>query len=53
MADYAFVLIVGIFAGTIGGVIGTGSSAIQSIPMVFVFGPLQAVARLGGGRACV
>jgi uncharacterized membrane protein YfcA len=43
MIDYAFVLIVGIFAGTIGGVIGTGSSIILLPVLVFVFGPLQAV----------
>jgi uncharacterized membrane protein YfcA len=43
MADYAFVLIVGVFAGTIGGVIGTGSSIILLPVLVFIFGPLQAV----------
>src|ERR1700754_2523604 len=43
MLDYAFVLIVGVFAGTIGGVIGTGSSIILLPVLVFVFGPLQAV----------
>lgn len=43
MADYAFVLIVGVFAGTVGGVIGTGSSIILLPVLVFTFGPLQAV----------
>ncbi len=43
MFDYAFVLIVGVFAGTIGGVIGTGSSIILLPVLVYIFGPLQAV----------
>lgn len=43
MADYAFVLLVGVFAGTVGGVIGTGSSIILLPILVYVFGPIQAV----------
>jgi uncharacterized membrane protein YfcA len=43
MTGYAFVLIAGVFAGTIGGVIGTGSSIILLPVLVFTFGPLQAV----------
>lgn len=43
MADYLFVLIVGVLAGTVGGVIGTGSSIILLPVLVFIFGPLQAV----------
>jgi len=43
MTAYIFVLIVGVFAGTIGGVIGTGSSIILLPVLVFTFGPLQAV----------
>lgn len=43
MTAYLFVLIVGVFAGTVGGVIGTGSSIILLPVLVFAFGPLQAV----------
>jgi uncharacterized membrane protein YfcA len=43
MTGYLFVLIAGVFAGTIGGVIGTGSSIILLPVLVFTFGPLQAV----------
>lgn len=43
MTGYLFVLIVGVFAGTVGGVIGTGSSIILLPVLVFTFGPLQAV----------
>lgn len=43
MTGYAFVLIAGIFAGTISGVVGTGSSIILLPLLVFTFGPLQAV----------
>jgi uncharacterized membrane protein YfcA len=43
MTSYFFVLIVGVLAGTIGGVIGTGSSIILLPVLVFTFGPLQAV----------
>ena len=40
---YAFVLIVGLAAGTLGGVIGTGSSIMLLPVLVFQFGPQQAV----------
>lgn len=43
MTGYLFTLIVGVLAGTIGGVIGTGSSIILLPVLVFTFGPLQAV----------
>lgn len=43
MTGYLFTLIVGVFAGTISGVIGTGSSIILLPVLVFTFGPLQAV----------
>lgn len=43
MADYAFVLLAGVFAGTVGGVIGTGSSIILLPILVYTFGPIQAV----------
>jgi uncharacterized protein len=40
---YVFVLIVGLAAGTLSGVIGTGSSIILLPVLVFEFGPKQAV----------
>lgn len=43
MSGYLFVLIVGVFAGAVGGVIGAGSSIILLPVLVFTFGPLQAV----------
>jgi len=43
MTGYIFVLVAGIFAGTISGVVGTGSSIILLPVLVFTFGPLQAV----------
>lgn len=43
MTSYIFVLIVGVFAGMISGVVGTGSSIILLPVLVFTFGPLQAV----------
>ncbi len=43
MTGYFFVLIAGVFAGTVSGVIGTGSSIILLPVLVFAFGPLQAV----------
>ncbi len=43
MTAYLFVLTVGVFAGTVGGIIGAGSSIILLPVLVFVFGPLQAV----------
>lgn len=43
MTGYLFTLIVGVLAGTISGVIGTGSSIILLPVLVFTFGPLQAV----------
>jgi uncharacterized membrane protein YfcA len=40
---YAFVLIIGLIAGALSGVIGTGSSIILLPILVFQFGPKQAV----------
>lgn len=43
MAAYAFVLLVGLIAGAVSGVIGTGSSIMLLPVLVFSFGPKQAV----------
>lgn len=43
MAAYVFVLLVGLVAGIISGVIGTGSSIMLLPVLVFNFGPKQAV----------
>jgi uncharacterized membrane protein YfcA len=43
VASYAFVLLAGLFAGCVSGVIGTGSSIILLPVLVSVFGPKQAV----------
>jgi uncharacterized membrane protein YfcA len=41
--DYLLVLAVGLAAGTLGGVVGTGSSLVLMPVLVIVFGPRQAV----------
>lgn len=41
--EYAFILAVGLVAGTIGGIVGFGSSIMLMPVLVIVFGPLQAV----------
>ena len=41
--EYVFVLVVGLGAGTLGGVIGTGSSIVLMPVLVILFGPRQAV----------
>ncbi len=41
--DIAFVLVVGLVAGTISGIVGTGSSVMLVPMLVIVFGPVQAV----------
>ena len=41
--DYLFILAVGLAAGTIGGIVGFGSSIMLMPVLVIVFGPLQAV----------
>ncbi len=41
--DYAFVLVLGLFAGTLGGVVGTGSSLVLMPVLVVMFGPREAV----------
>jgi uncharacterized membrane protein YfcA len=43
MASYAFVLVVGLFAGALSGIIGTGASIMLLPVLVFEFGPKQAV----------
>lgn len=41
--DYLFVLVLGLFAGTLGGVVGTGSSLVLMPVLVIQFGPREAV----------
>lgn len=41
--EFAFVLIVGLVAGTIGGIVGFGSSIMLMPVLIIVFGPLKAV----------
>ncbi|MBE7367769.1 TSUP family transporter [Ramlibacter pallidus] len=41
--EYAFVLVLGLFAGTLGGVVGTGSSLVLMPVLVVMFGPREAV----------
>ena len=43
LTTYAFVLIVGLAAGTISGIVGTGSSIMLLPVLVYEFGPKQAV----------
>lgn len=41
--EYFLVLVVGLFAGTLGGIVGTGSSLVLMPILVAMFGPRQAV----------
>lgn len=41
--EFVLVLVVGLFAGTIGGIVGTGSSIVLMPILVAMFGPRQAV----------
>ena len=41
--EFAFVLVAGLFAGTLGGIVGTGSSLVLMPILVVMFGPRQAV----------
>lgn len=41
--EYLFVLVAGLFAGTLGGIVGTGSSLVLMPILVVMFGPRQAV----------
>lgn len=41
--EFAFVLVAGLFAGTLGGIVGTGSSLVLMPLLVVMFGPRQAV----------
>lgn len=43
LMDYFFVLVAGLFAGTLGGIVGTGSSLVMMPILVVMFGPRQAV----------
>jgi uncharacterized membrane protein YfcA len=43
MAAYAFVLFVGLAAGVVGGIVGTGSSIMLLPVLVWTFGPKEAV----------
>ncbi|AJX35540.1 sulfite exporter TauE/SafE family protein [Burkholderia oklahomensis] len=43
MTAYAIVLLIGVVAGVVSGVIGTGASIMLLPPLVFYFGPRQAV----------
>jgi len=41
--EFLFVLVAGLFAGTLGGIVGTGSSLVLMPLLVVMFGPRQAV----------
>lgn len=41
--DLLVVLVAGLFAGTLGGIVGTGSSLVLMPILVAMFGPRQAV----------
>ena len=41
--EYLFVLVVGLVAGTLSGIVGFGSSILLMPVLVVVFGPRQAV----------
>src|SRR6478736_6122908 len=41
--DYAILLAFGLFAGTLGGIVGTGSSLVMMPVLVVMFGPRQAI----------
>ena len=43
MLGFLFVLIVGLLAGTISGIVGTGSSIMLMPVLIYEFGPKQAV----------
>jgi hypothetical protein len=43
MASYAFVLLIGLVAGALSGIIGTGASIMLLPVLVFQYGPKQAV----------
>ena len=43
MTAYVLILVLGLFAGCIGGVLGTGSSIVLLPALVYAFGPKQAV----------
>lgn len=41
--DWIVVLVIGVFAGTLGGIVGFGTSILLLPPLVIVFGPKEAV----------
>ncbi len=41
--DYLVLLVCGLFAGTLGGIVGTGSSLVMMPILVVMFGPRQAI----------
>jgi uncharacterized membrane protein YfcA len=41
--EFLFVLVAGLFAGTLGGIVGTGSSLVLMPILIVMFGPRQAV----------
>lgn len=41
--DWIIVLVIGVFAGTLGGIVGFGTSILLLPPLVIVFGPKEAV----------
>lgn len=45
--EFIFILVVGLFAGTLSGVVGFGSSIMMMPVLVIAFGPLQAVPIMG------
>src|SRR5262249_14828841 len=49
VVGFLFVLIVGLLAGTISGIVGTGSSIMLMPVLVYQYGPKQAVPIMAGG----
>src|SRR5262245_11931752 len=45
--EYAFILAIGLVAGTLSGIVGFGSSIMLMPVLVIAFGPLQAVPIMG------
>ena len=41
--DWVIVLVIGVLAGTLGGIVGFGTSILLLPPLVIVFGPKEAV----------
>src|SRR4051794_41766830 len=47
--DFLFVLAVGLVAGTLSGIVGTGSSIMLMPVLVYEYGPKEAVPIMAGG----